>query len=524
MDREKFKAHAETLRIASYRIILACKGGYWHAFCEFLLDCSDAFQSTRTDDVPLSEQTPLYCWPGPGFEQRTAKGERMACKVKVAMQGRIDATLLFNTKLFQLLILKAGMTRLTWDRQVAIYHVGPLVKSDASLSEILLSVKTSKDTGAQEPPVGYAILGWHVDDALGLACSVGWDRNFKTNRVIQYIKGTIEVLYATTLTGWHGNKSLGFTLTLDEENERVTMSARDTLEQLAPELLNGVVRISPRHVVNNEFYDIPAGELPGRDDPEKAKVLADMALCRHALGTFIWANQAHIEAMPGNNELCSNMQFPTSATLKCLRFQLMHLLAFSTGIAFGKKGNFGLEQPQGVNLKDPYGSSKFMFAHYFADANLRTRSTTGGIGMLGGGCIMPICQRQHLSAPGSHTVEVVGAGTNFSLLVPVNGVLQELHIRRGMPTPLYLDSSTTVFVATSDTAIRKSVWLIRRVAVLEDGVTHGEIEPIHISERDMAADPYTKYLTYGVWARHMHYVLNKMGPMPAYPQRSKQAN
>jgi len=362
-----------------------------------------------------------------------------------------------------------------------------------------------------------------VDDALGLACSVGWDRNFKTNRVIQYIKGTIEVLYATTLTGWHGNKSLGFTLTLDEENERVTMSARDTLEQLAPELLSGVVRISPRHVVNNEFYDIPAGELPGRDDPEKAKVLADMALCRHALGTFIWANQAHIEAMPGNNELCSNMQFPTSATLKCLRFQLMHLLAFSTGIAFGKKGNFGLEQPQGVNLKDPYGSSKFMFAHYFADANLRTRSTTGGIGMLGGGCIMPICQRQHLSAPGSHTVEVVGAGTNFSLLVPVNGVLQELHIRRGVPTPLYLDSSTTVFVATSDTAIRKSVWLIRRVAVLEDGVTHGEIEPIHISERDMAADPYTKYLTYGVWARHMHYVLNKMGPMPAYPQRSKQA-
>ena len=61
MDREKFKAHAETLRVSTYRIILACKGGYWHAFCEFLLDCSDAFQSTRTDDVPVSEQTPLYC-------------------------------------------------------------------------------------------------------------------------------------------------------------------------------------------------------------------------------------------------------------------------------------------------------------------------------------------------------------------------------------------------------------------------------------------------------------------------------
>lgn len=120
---------------------------------------------------------------------------------------------------------------------------------------------------------------------------------------------------------------------MDEVNERVTMSARDTLEQLAVDLLKGVVRISPRHVVTNEFYDIPAGELPAHDDPEKARVLADMALCRHALGTFIWANQAHIEAMPGNNELCTNMQFPPSLTLKCLRFQLMHLLAFSNGIA-----------------------------------------------------------------------------------------------------------------------------------------------------------------------------------------------
>jgi hypothetical protein len=158
----------------------------------------------------------------------------------------------------------------------------PLVKSTASLSEILLSIKSAKDSEPQDRPVGYAILGWHVDDALGLSCCVGWDRNIKTNRVIQYIKGMIEVTYATTLTGWHGNKSLGFTLTLDEVNERVSMSARDTLEQLGTELLKSVVRVAPKHVVTNEFYDIPAGALPSQDDPQKDQVLADMALCRHA--------------------------------------------------------------------------------------------------------------------------------------------------------------------------------------------------------------------------------------------------
>ena len=110
--------------------------------------------------------------------------------------------------------------------------------------------------------------------------------------------------------------------------------------------------------------------------------------------------------------------------------------------------------------------------------------------------------------------------TNFSLLVPLNGVLQRVaNQARNGDAVLSRLSSTTVFVATSDTAIKKSIWLIRRVAVLEDGVTHGEVMPLHISERDMAADPMTKYLTYGVWSRHMHYVLNKTGPLPPYPSR-----
>ena len=519
MDRSKFKAHAETLRMCSYRSILACKGGYWDAFCEFLLDCSDAFQSTRTDDVPAKDQVPLFCWPAPGFEQVSPEGERMACKVNVAMQGRIDATLLFNTKLFDLLVLKAGLTRLMWDKQVAIYHVGPLANTSASLSEVLMAIKTATDTAVGEPPIGYAMLGWHVDDALGLACSVGWTHDRNTHRVIQYIKGTIEVLYATTLTGWHGNKSLGFLLELDEENERVTMSARDTLEQLGKDLLKGVVRISPKHAWSTEFYDIPAGEVPSDGDPERSRVLSDMAMGRHALGTLIWSNQAHIEGMPPNNVLCSNMQYPHDRTLKCVRYLLMHLLAFSKGVSYGLKGHFGLEQPANIDLSSPYTGTKFMFFHFFADANLRVSSTTGGVGMLAGGCILPVCQRQQLSAPGSHTVEVVGAGTNYSLLVPCNGVLQELRIRQGVATPFYLDSSTTVFVAWSDTAVKKSIWLIRRVAVLEDGVTHGEIHPLHLTERDMAADPMTKYLTFGVWSRHMHYVLNKMGPLPPYPSR-----
>ena len=269
---------------------------------------------------------------------------------------------------------------------------------------------------------------------------------------------------------------------------------------------------------------MPMGVIPPEDDPARSKVMAEMSLTRHALGVLIWVAAAHPQAMEPVNKNCSTMAAPSGSTLKNVKHIVMHLLAFPDGASYGIKGSFGLEQPDDVDLSNPWGNSKFMFAHWFADANLTLKSTTAGVGMLAGGCICPVSQRQHLKAPCAHTVEVVGAGTNFSIMIPIIGVLQELYINLGRPTPLYLDSLTTLYVATSDTAIKKSVWLIRRAAVLEDGVEHGMIKPIHISEKDMVADPLSKYLQYAVWIRHMHYLLNKMGPAPPYPTRGVQGN
>ena len=37
----------------------------------------------------------------------------------------------------------------------------------------------------------------------------------------------------------------------------------------------------------------------------------------------------------------------------------------------------------------------------------------------------------------------------------------------------------------------------------------GEIEPVHISEKIMLADPFTKYLVHAVWAAHMQQLRNQ---------------
>ena len=99
-------------------------------------------------------------------------------------------------------------------------------------------------------------------------------------------------------------------------------------------------------------------------------------------------------------------------------------------------------------------------------------------------------------------------------LLPINGVLQNIHVRLGKATPFWLDSVSTVFSTMGDGSVKKSAWLLRRIDCLHDAVEHDEIYPLYMSERDMVADPFTKYLKLEVWARHMWYALNMKGDPP----------
>ena len=316
--------------------------------------------------------------------------------------------------------------------------------------------------------------------------------------------------YATSLTGWHGHKALGFLITCDAINSRVTLSAPDALEQVARKLLTGQITITPKHIMTSDFDEIAEGIIPSEGDPSRESVMSVMSTCRECLGGGIWLSIAYPKLVMPINVLCKRMAYPhPELTLKALRYIFMHLRHNPEPASWGGWGVVGLEQTNA--LITPYSPGvKAMYFHYFSDANLKERSTSGGLGMLGGGPICILSQRQQLASPDSHTSEVVSAGVNLSTVIPINGTLQELRIRCGAATPFYLDSKTTVFVATNDTAVKKSVWLVRRVVVIADGVKQGEIQPIHINDPDMCADPLTKYLTFPVWDRHMAYMLNRL--------------
>lgn len=109
---------------------------------------------------------------------------------------------------------------------------------------------------------------------------------------------------------------------------------------------------------------------------------------------------------------------------------------------------------------------------------------------------------------------MAAAGTLHTCVIPINGVLQEVGIRQGRPCPFLLDSGSVVFAVTSDKSVRRSTWLLRRAAPLQEAEQSGQIQPLKVRERDQVADPYTKYLKLEAWARHFHIVCNAGGDPP----------
>ena len=399
----------------------------------------------------------------------------------------------------------------TWDKKLRTYENLPDQGRDLTLTEKIELATSLPDSEPQQPPIGWANLGQWVDDGVGTA--IAGDLDYKANRIVKYLKGGIEIEYAVKMTGW--KQCIGFELNCNDKEQTITLTAHNLLAATAEKVLKGTPTHAPKHIMSEKIFELTTIDPPAADDPARDKILSEQALCRSVLGAVIYLSHAYPQMMTPNNIMCKTMGNPDNdQMLKHIRHMFMHMLARPFGKTFGGKHlTAGLEQPD--ELVHPFTAGiKAAYYHHFSDGSLMHTSITGGVGMLAGAAIVAIMSRQHLASPCAHSMEVVAAGTNLHILIPINGILQEWGARCGNPTPFYLDSVTTAFVISSDAAAKRSVWTMRRVSCLVDAGRLKEIEPIHIEESDMVADPFTKYLSYAVWWRHMHYVLNLPGDPP----------
>ncbi len=103
-----------------------------------------------------------------------------------------------------------------------------------------------------------------------------------------------------------------------------------------------------------------------------------------------------------------------------------------------------------------------------------------------------LSKRKHLISPAPHTSEVAAAGTCVDHITTIRHILQEMHCPQLFLTQIYLDSLSTFYVAADKQSVRRSQHNMRRIAVLNQARENGEITPIHVPEKHMAADGLTK--------------------------------
>ena len=113
-----------------------------------------------------------------------------------------------------------------------------------------------------------------------------------------------------------------------------------------------------------------------------------------------------------------------------------------------------------------------------------------------------------------HTYELVAAGSLLHRIIPIRGRLFEVSIHVDLPTPIYIDSASVIYVIHDRAAVKKSLWILRRAAILQEAAEYGEIMAVKISGDDNFSDPETKQLHVKAWQRHLWYANNLPGPMP----------
>ena len=315
MNRDLYKSFAECLRLSSFKIMMAIKAAYFPLLIAFLGDFTDAFQSTRTD-VEGTDLPKCYCFQAPGFEERGPSGERMVCQVDVFMQGHIDSTAAFGD-VVEVKLKSAGLGRSMWDRKVWFYHVGGRVAADASLDDILedFSKLPSDPPLINGKPQGWAMIGLHVDDVVALCTS---------KQLRAHLEQHLRSGYKFTTTDW--TRYLSFDIALNAERRTVSLSAETHILDLADKLLEGTVRLTPKHIMSSTFKDILPGVMPSTTDPEFDNFVLMQELTRMALGTLIWISNVCIQAAFPVNTLCQHMANPSAGHLKAVRHICMHLL------------------------------------------------------------------------------------------------------------------------------------------------------------------------------------------------------
>ena len=307
-------------------------------------------------------------------------------------------------------------------------------------------------------------------------------------------------------------KHLGFKLAVDPVARTVEKSCYPYLERLRDEYLCEQHIIRPRQVCMSDRSELALEDILPIGHPDAESQRTRHRKTRSLVMSLAWATAAYPQAKEAVNHLCQFVGRPNILVYRHAKHILMHLLPHPECARWGDVNCTDLTPPAGsYRLKPDDPACTWYHLHMYVDASPVSPPVTGIVALLAKGPIDSHSGRQVQRTSCAHTSEVSAAVTAGNHGVPVRGLCTELRLQTEEPTAVYIDSSTTVFVASDKAAVKKSTWLLRKVDALGETVgTQGQdFYPNKIDESCNLADMFTKYLKLPVWLRHVLKLLNR---------------
>ena len=139
--------------------------------------------------------------------------------------------------------------------------------------------------------------------------------------------------------------------------------------------------------------------------------------------------------------------------------------------------------------------------------------------MLGRVAIDIVSAREKIKTTGAHSCESGAAITLLHRLQPIRGLLQELMLPQSMPTPVYTDLASVLFISGGGSSIKHTPWLLGRMAVLLEAVDFGYIRLRKVAGTMNPTNSLTKHTTFREHSRDMAYFMNRLSD--EYPDGSR---
>ena len=428
---------------------------------DFQFDCPQFFQQTDC----VTPNGSLWLLPPPRY-QRKEKGVRVLWRCVKWLQGAKGAGAAARAS-FNELVTKNDLlvfTVSTWDPSLYIH--------DSSAGKIRFCL--------------------HGDDGCG-----GWSTSQElVDKLIKLLDGRYGKYKPLKYGKWC--KQLGFPVKRDLKKGTTTITAEPYIEGLRS-LVAGDLPYFPKTPYSKEINELEPAELPEPGSVEETQFNADISWMREAHGSLIHIGKVRKDALPAINMTSRYSHRPDKKAIRCTKHTIWYLLnTLEIGLTAGYSPDTKWEDlqwsaaPNRDEIFDTMAPNLAYWVNCDGALKLEDRSLSGILHMFAGMCILGLSFRQHSIAISAHDSECFTASSAAAQAIPFRGIMTELGIFQEVPTPIVVDSRSTLLVARCKAAMKKSLYIMRRVLFMQECVDDKEVEYYSCKGKMNLSDCFTK--------------------------------